>query len=57
MRRAFHNALIESSNIEEYNSSEEEEDPQCLTGSNLQKSLNEIPSLEGNVKTMYKQKT
>ncbi|EGI58655.1 hypothetical protein G5I_13236 [Acromyrmex echinatior] len=28
MKRPFYYALIESSNIEEYNSSEEEEDPQ-----------------------------
>ena len=54
MKRAYSDAIIESSNIDEYNSSEKEEEPVQLTSNDLQRSLNKIPSLEGNFKNTHK---
>ncbi|XP_071629353.1 uncharacterized protein [Temnothorax longispinosus] len=54
MKRGYSDEIIESSNIDEYHSSEKEEDPLQLTGNDLQKSLNKIPSLKGNFKSTHK---
>ena len=55
MQRSFSDAVVHSSNIDDCNSSEEEEDPLELTKKELQKSLNEIPSFSGG-KTLSKRK-
>ncbi|XP_024888278.1 dentin sialophosphoprotein-like isoform X2 [Temnothorax curvispinosus] len=54
MKRGYSDEIIESSNIDEYHSSEKEEDPLQLTGNDLKKSLNKIPSLKGNFKSTHK---
>ena len=45
MNRAFSDAVIQSSNIVENDSSEEEQDPLQLHGNELEKSLQSVPSL------------
>lgn len=43
MKRAFSDQIVQSSNIEEKNSSSEEEDVVQLNKGNLQKSMKNIP--------------
>lgn len=46
MNRAFSDTVVHSSNVEEQYSSEEDDDPIHLSGNEIKKCLNDVPSYD-----------